>query len=220
MASSKPFQVSSTGCRLLLTALTAVSWFVPAAKAQTLSVLFEFTGGGNAGYDPYSGVVIDQQGRLYGTTAYSGQYGWGTVYRLSRAGSGWIATGLYDFQGGADGGNPVANVTFGPDGTLYGTTSVGGNGFGTVFNLRPPASVCKSALCPWTETVLYSFSGGSDGGFAGDPSFADALVFDQAGNLYGTTPDGGAHKLGVVFKLTPSGSGWTESVSLEFHHWD
>ena len=186
------------------------------SQAQTLNVLYSFTSSGNVGYGPASGLIMDQAGSLYGTNYYGGEHGWGTVYRLSRAGSGWIATGLYSFQGGTDGGNPVANVTFGPDGTLYGTTTAGGNGFGTVFNLRPPASVCKSsALCPWTETVLYRFTGGSDGGF-GTPSYADALVFDRAGNFYGTTPIGGTHGLGVVFKLTRSGSGWNESVLWSF----
>ena len=93
----------------------------------------------------------------------------------------------------------------------------GDGGYGTVFNLRPPPSACKAALCPWTETVLYRFTGGSDGGFGGGaPSYADALVFDQAGNIYGTTPNDGAFGNGVVFKLTQSGGSWTESVLWSF----
>jgi len=187
------------------------------AQAQTLNVLYSFTDSGNVGDQPYSGLVMDQAGRLYGTTAYGGEHGYGTVYRVSRAGSGWIATGLYSFQGGMDGDTPVANVTFGPDGTLYGTTFSGGEGYGTVFNLRPPATVCKAAQCPWIEAVLYRFTGGSDGGF-GDSfaSYADALVFDQAGNVYGTTSGGGTNGDGVVFKLTRSGESWTESVLWNF----
>ncbi|MGA2369029.1 MAG: choice-of-anchor tandem repeat GloVer-containing protein [Candidatus Korobacteraceae bacterium] len=191
-----------------------------AAQGQTLTVLYSFSNG-DIGTNPASGLIMDQAGRLYGTAQYGGARGYGTVYRASRAGSGWTVVPLYGFQGGTDGARPVADVTFGPDGTLYGTTPAGGlgenGGYGTVFNLRPPPSACKAALCPWTETVLYRFTGGSDGGFgAGSPSYADALVFDQAGNIYGTTPNDGAYGYGVVFKLTQSGGSWTESVLWNF----
>ena len=199
-------------------------WFTTAivAQAQTLNVLYSFPRSGNVGYTPYSGVVMDQAGRLYGTNSVGGEYGNGTVYRLARAGSGWIATGLYSFQGGTDGASPEANVAFGPDGTLYGTTNYGGTGgnggYGTVFNLRPPATVCKAATCPWMETVLHRFTGGSDGGFGiYDASpFAGTLVLDQAGNIYGTTPIGGAYGYGVVFELALSGGSWTETVLWNF----
>ncbi|MGA2903243.1 MAG: choice-of-anchor tandem repeat GloVer-containing protein [Candidatus Korobacteraceae bacterium] len=186
----------------------------PAAQAQTFTVLHSFTG--PEGTNPYSGLIMDHAGRLYGTAYAGGAHGFGTVYRIARAGSGWIATGLYSFQGGMDGAYPAASVAFGPDGTLYGTTAGGGSGgneYGTVFNLRPPASVCKAALCPWTETVLHRFSGGSDGA---TPDYADALVFDQGGNIYGTTASGGAHGYGVVFELTHSGGIWTENVLWSF----
>ncbi|MFZ0312832.1 MAG: choice-of-anchor tandem repeat GloVer-containing protein [Candidatus Korobacteraceae bacterium] len=191
-----------------------------AAQAQTLTVLYSFTNG-DVGNTPASGLIMDQAGRLYGTASAGGAHGDGTVYLVSRAGSGWSALPLYSFQGGTDGAAPVASVAFGPDGTLYGTTPAGGlggdGGYGTVFNLRPPPSACKAALCPWTETVLYRFTGGSDGGFGGGaPSYADALVFDQAGNIYGTTPNDGAFGNGVVFKLTQSGGSWTESVLWSF----
>ena len=187
------------------------------AQTQTLTALYSF-GNGNVGSQPDSGLIMDQAGRLYGTASSGGTQGYGTIYRASRAGSGWTVTPLYSFQGGTDGAYPLASVAFGPDGTLYGTTSEGGNaGNGTVFNLRPPASVCKTVLCPWTETVLYRFTGGSDGGFGVYPSaYADALIFDRAGNIYGTTPNGGAFGGGVVFKLTRSGGSWTESVLWSF----
>jgi uncharacterized repeat protein (TIGR03803 family) len=96
-----------------------------------------------------------------------------------------------------------------PDGT---TTGGGAEGYGTVFSLQPPATACKAVLCPWVETVLYSFTGGADGA---SPQFGD-LVFDQDGNIYGTTYNGGSSNSGVVFKLSRSGSGWTESVIWNF----
>lgn len=203
----------------LTTGILAVVFVVavlvpPAAQAQTFTVLYSFPEFGPAGSNPYSGLVMDRAGRLYGTAYSGGTYGFGTVYRVAHAGSGWIVTPLYSFRGGMDGANPVANVTFGPDGTLYGTTAAGGlGGNGTVFSLRPPVSACRAVLCPWTETVLYRFTGGSDGA---TPSYADALVFDQAGNIYGTTANGGAHGYGVVFKLTHSVGTWTESILWSF----
>lgn len=198
----------------LLTLFSAVIIVNPClAHAQTFTVLANFAQTGNVGYAPYSGFVTDQAGRFYGTNSMGGTHGYGTVYRIAPAGSGWIATGLYSFQGGTDGATPYSPVAFGPDGTLYGATSAGGTGgYGTVYNLRPPATVCKTALCPWEETVLYRFTGGSDGA---TPQLG-ALAFDEAGNLYGTTYGGGANGVGVVFKLTRSGNSWTESVLWSF----
>jgi len=83
---------------------------------------------------------------------------------------------------------------------------------GSVTTVQPPASACKAVLCPWVETILYSFTGGTDGG---DPLYGD-LCFDQAGNIYGTAAGGGSSGEGVVFKLARSGSGWTESVLWNF----
>ncbi len=197
-------------------ALTLV--LTPPAQAQTFTVLHSFTGGQDGG-QPYAGLTMDKAGNLYGTTAFGGgcglQPGCGTVFKLTRKGSGWVFTPLYTFQGGTDGAYPLARVVFGPDGTLYGTTFTGGIsgcynnlGCGTVFNLRPPPRACTTALCPWTETVLYRFTGGGDGG---SPGMAD-LIFDQAGSLYGTTIGDN----GVVYKLAPSNGGWTESVLYTF----
>ncbi len=187
-----------------------------AAQAQTLNVLHTFSGAGD-GADPSAGLTMDHAGNLYGTTIYGGGPGNGTVFKLTRSGSNWVLNTLYSFTGGSDGGNPQARVIFGSDGSLYGTTSAGGyQGYGTVFNLRPQASACKSAICPWSETVLYRFQGGSDG--AG-PAYGD-LTFDPSGNLYGTTLAGGLNTCGgtcgVVFKLTRSGNSWTENVLYSF----
>jgi len=203
---------------LLVTAITA--------QAQTYTVLHTFTGHGD-GANPAAGLTMDRAGNFYGTSSYGGYSGGGcsyngcgVVYKLSYSGSGWTLTPLYTFQGGNDGAIPNARVVFGPDGSLYGTTYAGGGtgacgageytGCGTVFRLQPPARACENFLCAWTETVLYRFNG-SDG--AG-PNMGD-LVFDRAGNIYGTTLVGGVTGGGVAFKLAPS-SGWTETVLWNF----
>ena len=93
-----------------------------------------------------AGLTMDARGNLYGTAA-KGAAGYGTVYKLGHAGSGWTFTPLYIFGGGADGANPMARVVFGPSQTLYGTTRNGGTtgictgGCGTVFKLQPPPTV-------------------------------------------------------------------------------
>ena len=200
------------------------------AQAQTFSVIHQFTGGQD-GANPYAGLTMDAAGNLYGTAASGGNTGGGcavdggcgSVFKLAYKGSGRIFAPLYSFQGGNDGSTPYARVIIGPDGALYGTThqgggsGCGGSGCGTVFRLRPPATACKTALCYWTETVLYQFTGGSDGGLPGNGD----LVFDQAGNLYGTTTTGGVGSCnggtcGVVYELTPSSGSWTESVLYSF----
>jgi len=129
----------------------------------------------------------------------------------------WMPTVLHTFLGGTDGANPASRVVFGPDGALYGTTSAGGgngcnsHGCGTVFRLTPPASVCKTSLCPWNETVLYRFTNGADGAV---PEYGD-LIFDSAGAIYGTT-SGSNVSFGSVFKLTNSGGNWTETTLWTF----
>ena len=187
------------------------------ALAQTFKVLHTFTGELD-GANPSAGLTMDRAGNLYGTAARGGATGYGTVFKLAYKGSSWVLTPLYSFPAGSDGASPYARVIFGPNGSLYGTTGHGGgiggcgaDGCGTVFNLRPSATVCKTALCFWTETVLHRFSGGSDGG-----SPYSAVVFDQAGNLYGTTSAGGSNNSGTVYKLAPSGGSWIETVLHNF----
>lgn len=187
-------------------------------QAQTYTVLHNFTGGNDSLY-PLAGLTMDQAGNLYGTTqGCCGGIGkdLGSVYKLTHEGSSWVLATIHKFAGYggpvSGGAYPYAGVVFGPDGSLYGTTDGGGfesycaGGCGTVFKLRPPAGACNSALCPWVETILYRFSG-PDGA---QPR--SEVVFDQAGNLYGTTAGGGQfrssycrHGCGTVFKLTPSG---------------
>jgi len=124
---------------------------------------------------------------------------------------------LYGFTGAGDGGEPgYGDLVFDQAGNLYGTTITGGVG-----NCNSPSETCGVVykLTPsnggWTESVLYSFAGGSDGGnpYAG-------VIFDAAGNLYGTTALGGQYGNGTVYQLTPSGSGWVESILYAFHGGD
>lgn len=194
--------------------LTVGLALAPAASAQTYSVIHDFVGP-NDGANPLAGVTLDTAGNLYGTASTGGARSCGTVYRLQPSGGGWTLSLLYNFQGQSwgqsDGCAPYARVVFGPDGNLYGTTHSGGNGngcrelhgCGTVFSMRPlPGSF---------EQQLYRF-GTYDGS---DPFYGD-LVFDQAGNLYGTTRNGGANLQGAVYKLAPSGGTWTQSVVYSF----
>ena len=95
-------------------------------QAQTFTVVHAFTGGGDGG-DPMAGLTVDAAGNFYGTT-WSGGAGYGTVFKLWHVGGGWRITPLYSFAGGYDGAGPQARLVFGPDGSLYGTTSSEGRG--------------------------------------------------------------------------------------------
>jgi uncharacterized repeat protein (TIGR03803 family) len=190
-----------------LNLIALVAFLSLAAHAQTFSVIHSFNGAD--GKHPDAGVTL-KAGVLYGTT-FGGAGSGGTIYQMKRQGSNWTATPIYVFTSNEVGENPWARVVFGPDGHLYGTTSLGGDGgAGTAFNLVPPLSVCKAANCMWKPTLVHGFSGGPDGL---RPGYGD-LVWDQQGNIYGTTELGGA--LGTVFQLTPSGNTWTETIIHNF----
>ncbi|MGA7462867.1 MAG: choice-of-anchor tandem repeat GloVer-containing protein [Candidatus Korobacteraceae bacterium] len=103
----------------------------------------------------------------------------GTVFKMSPHGSSWIVSPLYSFTEGADGGEPQARVVFGPDGSLYGTTSEETTGCGTVYNLRPAATRQNSALANWTVKTLYTIPGLPEGCLPA----GDDVIFDQSGNL-------------------------------------
>ena len=198
---------SATAALAMALALTVVA--TPAAHAQTFTVLHSFTNGQD-GANPEAGLTMDKAGNLYGTAFYGG-LGPGTVFKLTYKGSGWTFSPLYSFPADeSDGANPKARVIFGPNGTLYGTALGGNPGYGVIFNLKPPVTACKSVFCPWTETVLHNFTRNQFDGI--DPGSGD-VVFDPAGNLYGTTIQGGSDGLGAVYELTPSGA---ESVLWSF----
>jgi len=195
---------------LIALALTVLG---SSAQAQTFSVIHNFTGVPRDGANPYAGLTIDQVGNLYGTTRNGGS-GYGMVFELKHTNSGFLFRPLYSFAGGNDGASPEAGVIIGPDGSLYGTTTSGGGappeGVGTVFNLKPPPAACKTALCPWMETVLQSFNEAN-----GSYPYSEVTV-DQAGNLYGTVRSGGERDDGAVYELTFFNGGWTESTAYSF----
>jgi len=186
---------------------------VAQAQTHTITVLHNFTGGTDGAF-PDSGLTVDRAGNFYGTANRGGASDLGVVFRLSHAGSGWVLTTLYSFKNDdLDGANPSSGVVFGPDGSLYGTTYFGGQyRQGTVYRLQPSPTACHSVICSWEETVIHSFGAGDDGAY---PGYGN-LLFDQAGNLYGTTQEGGFGEGGVIFELTPSNGGWTESVLWSF----
>lgn len=171
-------------------------------RAGKETVLYNFASPAD-GQNPNAGVIRDEEGNLYGTTAGGGAYDRGTVFKLDRAG---IETVVYSFSAGTDGGVPEAGLIRDEEGNLYGTTLAGGDlsgcsgaGCGVVFKVD----------CAGSETVLYRFTGGADGA----RPFA-ALIRDEEANLYGTTSNGGEgfsspvcapFGCGVVFKLDRAG---------------
>jgi uncharacterized repeat protein (TIGR03803 family) len=207
-------------------------------------VIYRFKGGSD-GFGPAGALLADKVGNLYGTTAEgginggascAGVHGCGTVFELSppaQSSESWTKTVLYRFKGGSDGYGPGEALVADKDGNLYSTTAVGGTGncvnggetgCGTIFELVRPTSAGGA----WTHLVLHSFTGVPSGKGDGDGALPSGVVFDGAGNLYGTTDgggycytpmDSGALCFGAVFELAaPSSAGgaWTESVIWRF----
>jgi uncharacterized repeat protein (TIGR03803 family) len=170
----------------------------PANGGWTETVLLHFDSS-STGISPYGGVIFDQVGNLYGTTAAGGANGQGLVFELSPSGSGWTETVLYSFRGGSDGAYPYGDLIFDRAGNLYGTTTGQPNGPGSAFELSPSQG-------GWTFTSLHDFS--TQGPVAG-------LTMDAAGNLYGATL-GGAYGYGSIFKLTNLNGGWIYSDLYDF----
>jgi uncharacterized repeat protein (TIGR03803 family) len=164
--------------------------FTLTAKGE-FSVLHTFDGGKDGQYPGYGALILDAAGTVYGTTVSGGgstacDGGCGVVYKVDKTGK---ETVLYSFLGGPDGKFPYSGLVRDPAGNLYSTAYAGGSGgMGTVFKLDPAG----------TETVLYPFSGGTNGATP-----YSGLLRDAKGNLYGTTYAAGGQGLGVIFKLTP-----------------
>ena len=223
---------NSTGSRILALLVSLAATPLLAQSQYNISVLYAFTGSAFTGNDlegPGASLIADAKGNFYGTaTNGSG----GGVFELSPPSNGsgpWTETVLYAFQDGADGGTPTASLLLDSAGSLYGTASAGGSsstfcgnytGCGVVFQLSPPSG----GTGPWTESVLYTFTGGADG-----LAPSGNLAFDSKGNLYGATTYGGLSTIcaasqqlpgcGVVFELTPAAGGsgpWSEQVLYTF----
>src|SRR5216684_1801976 len=181
----------------ILTMGAAIAWLATAAcAASTTKLIYSFAGNGDGEYTDTE-LVVDSAGNLYGTSVQGGLYGGGTVFEVSPAGA---HTVLYNFTGGADGGEPYKGVTLDAQGNLYGTAVTGGSGSceggcGVAYKLTNSGGI-------WAQTVIHSFTGGDDGSGPGA-----GLTIDKRGNLYGMPPTGGANGLGVIYQLHPDQSG-------------
>ena len=178
----------------------------PDGNSWTLNVIHTFTGGSD-GASGSAGQMLLRGGLLYGAATAGGIYGKGTVFELKPTQSGeWIFRTIYSFRGQPDAGFPYGGLLFDTAGHLFGTTYYdGAYNLGAVYELFPQSTG------EWNERVLYSFQGGSDG-----QNSISNLVFDVAGNLYGTTSEGGLGS-GVIFGLTPTANArWRENVPHRF----
>jgi uncharacterized repeat protein (TIGR03803 family) len=155
---------------------------------------------------PGGGVIADAAGNLYGEARNGGAYGSGVIFELSpNQQVGWNEKILYSFKDGNDGADPQGGLIFDAAGNLYGLTTYGGLGYGTIFELEhnPDGS--------WTEKTLHSIDEGQP-----TNSFQSGLVLDQNGNLYGVGT-GGLEAAGIVYELSPSSNGeWQETVLHSF----
>ena len=228
-------QGGATNCTPLADCGTIFQLTPPAKKGDpwTETVLYTFKGAKHSDGDaPDGGLVIDSRGNLYGTTAYGGtgdcvllgiKGGCGTVYELSppsEKGGAWAEKILYSFPTAKQGYVPRGDLVFDGAGNLYGATQFGGGKgttcdpyyqyCGAVFKLSPP----KTKGGKWTEKVLHSFAGGTDGA---NPN--GGLVLDSNGAVYGTTFAGGDGDWGTAFELKPrnqNGGAWTERILHSF----
>lgn len=162
------------------------------------SIIHSFSRGAR----PFAGLIFDGLGNLYGMTSFGGVHKDGTVFRLTPNPDGsWTKAKLHAFKG-ADGRYPYSGLILDAVGNLYGTTYAGGAyDCGTVFKL------IRNSDGSWTRSKLHAFRGhdGSNPYYAG-------LILDAAGNLYGTTFQGGAYGDGTVFRLTSNpGGSWTRT---------
>lgn len=193
----------------ILSALALIALFTRiASAASTTQVLYSFLGDEDGEYAD-TDLVTDSAGNIYGTTVQGGTYSSGTVFQITPAG---VHTVLYNFTGGADGGEPYKGVTLDAQGNIYGTAGVGGKyvgpctdtGCGVVFELTNSGGT-------WTQTVIHSFTGGKDGWGPGA-----GVTVDSHGAVYGTTPLGGTPNAGVIYQLINRNGTWGEKIIHTF----
>jgi uncharacterized repeat protein (TIGR03803 family) len=225
---------NSSDCNVGSCGYGTVFKLTPSDGGFTQTVLYNFCSQTNCidGANPYAGVIEDAAGNLFGTVYNGGANGYGAVFKLTPSGNGYVESVLYNFcsqsQGSAlctDGANPASGLIEDAAGDLYGTTNLGGSGvtlvdgayaYGTVFMLAPSGSGYK-------HIVLYDFCSQPNCTDGAAPNAT--LIEDASGNLYGTTVLGGTGThapsciglaCGIVFKISPNGSGYTETVLYSF----
>jgi uncharacterized repeat protein (TIGR03803 family) len=183
------------------------------AAAQTEGILHSFAGGTLDGSVPYTGLIADSSGSLYGTTDTAGPNGYGTVFQLvpPSGGGTWTENILYSFSNGSDGATPVTNLVMDSADVIYGATgNAGAFNCGTFFQLVPPTGGGA-----WTENTLYNFPCAFEGGISGPGSIARD---PSTGIIYGTVQNGGPFNGGWIYKMVPPASGgtWTNTVLHNF----
>jgi uncharacterized repeat protein (TIGR03803 family) len=194
---------------MALAVFAVMAMVANAAWASTTKVAYSFAGDEDGEY-PSTELAIDSAGNLYGTSVQGGDFGGGTVFQLTPSGQSWTHTVLYNFTGGADGGQPYGGVTLDAQGNLYGSAVVGGTGHACEDGCGVAYKLTKSGNT-WTQTVLHNFTGGNDGSGPGG-----RLTLDQNGDLYGMTPTGGAFGLGVIYQLRYQSGTWKMRVIHTF----
>jgi uncharacterized repeat protein (TIGR03803 family) len=204
--------------------LTGLSYYWPPFNAKCVATLFKLTST-TTGYTlailhcfqpgdatPNADLIVDKTGTFYGTSPFFGPSSLGAVFKLIPHRNAYTESILYAFQGGSDGEYPTSGLVMDAAGSLYGTTVAGGSqqpcndvrGCGTVFRLTP-------SIKGYAESVIHRFDTRGDGYYPKAP-----LILDSTGSLYGTTYRGGPCGYGTVFKLTPTGATYTESIIYDF----
>jgi uncharacterized repeat protein (TIGR03803 family) len=195
----------AVGLTLIVTMIVLIGTLIltpSASAASKYKIVHEFNPPVD-GEAPYTGVILDAQGNLYGTTEVGGGNIWGTAFKLTPNSDGtWTETLLHKFgYDYAQGELPLGGLVFDPAGRLYGTTGSGGAGCGVVFQMAPMSEGS------WVERAIYNAQCQPNG----------PPIFDALGNLYGTTANGGPNGAGDVFKLKENRDGsWTETVLYNF----
>jgi uncharacterized repeat protein (TIGR03803 family) len=187
--------------------LLVISFSLATATATSIDVIFSLDE--EEGEYADTDLETDSHGNIYGTTVLGGEFGGGTVFKLSPTPGGWEHTILYSFTGGADGGEPYKGVTLDGEGNLYGTAVTGGSGSceggcGVVYKLTNSGGT-------WTQQVVHAFTGGDDGSGPGA-----RVTVDRVGNIYGMTPTGGANSVGTIYKIHEVAGGWNFRVIHTF----